>query len=81
MVTACPPVGGGGPDVLFQLKVAANRGGVLGLLWMRENGNWRIVSYPPLANFAGGHAVTGGLEHQLLDGLISESSEPPTSLR
>jgi hypothetical protein len=29
--------------VIFRFKVAG--GGVLGLLWMRENGNWRIVSY------------------------------------
>ena len=32
--------------VIFQLRIAG--GGVLGLLWEREGGKWKIVSYQPL---------------------------------
>ena len=30
---------------LFRFKAEENQGGVLGLLWMREIGNWRIISW------------------------------------
>ena len=30
---------------LFKLKLERDQGGVLGLLWKRENGRWKIVSY------------------------------------
>jgi hypothetical protein len=35
--------------VLFRFKFIGDRGGALGLLWTRENGNWRIVSYESFA--------------------------------
>jgi hypothetical protein len=34
--------------VVFQFRVAG--GGVLGLLWTREGGQWKLVSYQPLAS-------------------------------
>ena len=30
---------------LFRFKMERDQGGVLGLLWQKENGNWKIVSY------------------------------------
>jgi hypothetical protein len=30
---------------IFRFKMERDQGGVLGLLWKKENGNWRIVSY------------------------------------
>jgi hypothetical protein len=30
---------------MFRFKVANNRGGVLGVMWKREDGDWRIVSW------------------------------------
>ncbi len=30
---------------LFRFKIGGDQGGVLGLLWARENGTWKIVSY------------------------------------
>ncbi len=30
---------------LFRLKIEGDQGGVLGLLWAKENGRWKIVSY------------------------------------
>ncbi|MCH8017644.1 MAG: hypothetical protein IH917_13585, partial [Acidobacteria bacterium] len=30
---------------LFRFKLEGDQGGVLGLLWQKENGNWKIVSY------------------------------------
>ena len=30
---------------LFKVKLEGDQGGVLGLLWRRENGRWKIVSY------------------------------------
>ena len=30
---------------LFRFKLEGDQGGVLGLLWKKENGNWRIVAY------------------------------------
>ncbi len=30
---------------LFKFKLEGDQGGVLGLLWRRENGRWKIVSY------------------------------------
>jgi len=32
--------------VIFQFRIEG--GGVLGLLWARENGKWKIVSYQPI---------------------------------
>lgn len=32
--------------VIFRFR--ADTGGALGLLWARENGQWKIVSYQPL---------------------------------
>ncbi len=32
-------------STLFHFKVGAGEGGALGLLWIREDGFWRIVSY------------------------------------
>ena len=32
-------------ETLFRMKVEGNRGGVFGLLWTKENGAWRIVSW------------------------------------
>ena len=48
-----PGVGGPGAPVreggyygsLFRLRIAGDAGGVLGLLWQREDSNWRIVAY------------------------------------
>lgn len=36
-------------STLFRFKVGAREGGVLGLLWIREDGFWRIVSYEAFA--------------------------------
>ena len=30
---------------LFRFKIERDQGGVLGLLWKKENGQWKIVSY------------------------------------
>ncbi len=30
---------------LFRFKIEGDQGGVLGLLWAKENGRWKIVSY------------------------------------
>ena len=30
---------------VFRFKLERDQGGILGLLWQKENGNWRIVSY------------------------------------
>jgi len=30
---------------VFRFKMERDQGGILGLLWQKENGNWRIVSY------------------------------------
>ena len=30
---------------LFKFKLERDQGGVLGLLWKKENGRWKIVSY------------------------------------
>jgi hypothetical protein len=50
-----PPPMPGGPDatgtyygVLFRFKARADQGGVLGLLWDRQEGEWKIVSYAVL---------------------------------
>jgi len=32
-------------SMLFRFKVGAGEGGVLGLLWIREDEFWRIVTY------------------------------------
>lgn len=40
------PTGGEYVGAVFQVRTAG--GGVLGLLWTREEGTWRLVSYQPL---------------------------------
>ncbi len=34
---------------VFRFKMEGDQGGILGLLWQKENGNWRIVSYEAFA--------------------------------
>jgi hypothetical protein len=41
------PTGGEHYGVVFQFRTTG--GGVLGLLWTRENGQWKLVSYQPLS--------------------------------
>jgi hypothetical protein len=41
-----PPTGVEYYGVIFQFRI--DGGGVLGLLWARENGKWKIVSYQPI---------------------------------
>ena len=47
-----PPPMPGGPDalgtyygVLFRFKATEDQGGILGLLWDRQEAGWKIVSY------------------------------------
>jgi hypothetical protein len=49
---ADPPPMPGGPDelgtyygVIFRFKARADQGGILALLWDRQEGDWKIVSY------------------------------------
>jgi hypothetical protein len=44
--TTAPSTGGEYFGVVFQFRVSG--GGVLGLLWTREAGRWKLVSYQPL---------------------------------
>ena len=49
---AGPPPMPGGPDgtgtyygVLIRFKARADQGGIIGFLWDRQEGDWKIVSY------------------------------------
>ena len=37
-------------SVVFRFKIEEELGGTLGLLWMKEAGEWRIVSYEALGD-------------------------------
>ena len=50
-----PPPMPDGPDatgtyyaVVFRFKARADQGGILGLLWDKQDGDWKIVSYDVL---------------------------------
>ena len=45
--TAAPSAGAEYYGVVFQFRTSG--GGVLGLLWTREAGHWKLLSYQPLA--------------------------------